>query len=176
MNSLDIFILIPIVLGFVLGLFRGLVKEIASLAAIVLGIYIAKFFSPTVSQWLIDIFNLSVSIAKPAAYLLLFVAFAVALLIVVRLIDKLLSAIALGGLNKILGAFFGTVKFALIVSVLLNVFSMFDGYFSLLDKEERDTSIIYKPLMKLAPVLWNEALKENIDEKTVVPKNAEESI
>lgn len=53
MNSLDIFILIPIAIGFVFGLFKGLVKELTSLAAIFLGIYFSKILSPWLSQILV---------------------------------------------------------------------------------------------------------------------------
>ena len=180
MNTLDIIILVPIVFGFVLGIFRGLIKEIASLAAIILGIYVAKLFSPVVSQWLINLFDLSAQTAVPVAYLLLFFAFVVALLIVVRLVDKLLSAIALGGLNKFLGGLFGAFKFALIVSVLLNVFDIIDSRMPLVEKETKEEAISYEPLIKLAPVFWNETLKEsietlkeNIDEKTFVTSDFE---
>ena len=39
MNTIDFVILIPILIGFVFGLFKGFIKELASLAAIFLGIY-----------------------------------------------------------------------------------------------------------------------------------------
>ena len=42
MNTLDLVILIPIAVGFVFGLFKGLIKELTSLAAIFLGIYAAN--------------------------------------------------------------------------------------------------------------------------------------
>jgi len=34
MNSLDLIIIIPIAAGFIFGLFKGLIKELTSLAAI----------------------------------------------------------------------------------------------------------------------------------------------
>ncbi|MDR1585272.1 MAG: CvpA family protein [Prevotellaceae bacterium] len=166
MNSLDIFILIPIAAGFIFGLFRGLVKEVASLAAIILGIYGAKQFSPLAADWLMNSFNISAKVAVPLAYLLLFVAFAAALLILAHWVDKLFSAMALGGLNKLFGGLFGALKFALIVSVLLNVFEAFDSRFSFFDKEAKEKSIGYKPVIKLAPLLWHETLKYDVNEKT----------
>ena len=67
MNSLDLFILIPIIAGFTFGLFKGLVKELTSLAAVVLGIYGAKFFSPWLVAVLVKSFDFSVKTAQPTA-------------------------------------------------------------------------------------------------------------
>jgi len=53
MNSIDIFLLTPIAIGFVFGIFKGLIKELASLAAIVLGIFGSKALAPSFSKFLI---------------------------------------------------------------------------------------------------------------------------
>ena len=49
MNVLDIVLIAPVCLGLVFGLFKGLIKELMSLAAIVLGIVGARWFEPQVS-------------------------------------------------------------------------------------------------------------------------------
>lgn len=161
MNKLDLFILIPIALGFIFGLFKGLIKELTSLAAIVLGIYGAKLFEPTVSEFLIQKFEFSTKTAQPIAYFLLFVAIAILLLLLAKMLDKFFESMSLGGLNKLLGGIFGGLKFALIVSVLLNVFDAIDNRFSILNKLTKENSIGYKPLMTFGPKLWEEAKKEH---------------
>lgn len=157
MNVLDLIIFIPILIGFVFGLFKGLIKELTSLAAIVLGILGAKLFEPQVSALLLSAFDMQPATAKPVSYLILFVVIAILLLLVANMIDKLFSAIALGGLNKLLGGIFGGLKLALIVSVLLNVFAVLDARFSFVKKETKENSIAYEPMMKLSPTLWEEA-------------------
>jgi membrane protein required for colicin V production len=157
MNSLDMFLLIPIAAGFVFGLFKGLVKELTSLLAIVLGIYGAKLFAPYAYNILINTFGISAHMAKPLSYFVLFVLIAIGMLLLARMLDKFFESISLGGLNKLLGGVFGALKFALIVSVLLNVFDAIDSRFSILKAETKQNSIAYKPVMKLAPVLWDEA-------------------
>lgn len=156
MNILDWIIIIPVAAGFVFGLFKGLVRELFSLAAIVLGFLGARFFEPKMSALLLSAFDIQVSTARPLSYLILFLAIAVLMLLVARLIDKLFSAIALGGVNKLLGGVFGAVKFALIVSVLLNVFSVFDSRFSIVKEETKKQSFAYKSALALAPVVWKE--------------------
>ena len=157
MNSLDMFLLIPIAAGFIFGLFKGLVKELASLLAIVLGIYGAKLFAPYAYNILINTFGISVHMAKPLSYFVLFVLIAIGMLLLARMLDKFFDSISLGGLNKLLGGVFGGLKFALIVSVLLNVFDAIDSRFSILKAETKQNSIAYEPVLKLAPVLWVEA-------------------
>lgn len=169
MNILDIFIIAPIVLGFVFGLFKGLIKELISLAAIVLGIFGAKFFEPKVSQLLLSAFDIQPGIARAVSYLLLFIAIVVLLLIVANILDKLFSAIALGGLNKFLGGLFGALKFALIVSVFLNVFETFNSRFGFVKEETKKESLVYGSMIKFGPILWGEA-KEFLFE----PKNENE--
>lgn len=159
MNSLDLLILIPIAVGFIFGLFKGLIKELTSLAAIILGIYGAKMLAPAVSDILIKSFEFSAKTAKPLAYLLLFIAIAILLLILANVVDKVFSSLSLGGLNKLMGGIFGGLKYALIVSVLLNVFDALDSRFSIISIETKDQSIGYKPLMKFGPALWEETKK-----------------
>lgn len=163
MNSLDIIIAVPIAAGFVVGLFKGLVKELISLAAIVLGIYGAKFLSPWFAEILEKAVNISHKTAQPVAFLILFVAIAVGMLILANLLDKLFNAISLGGLNKFLGGIFGAIKYALIVSVLLNVFDVLHTKFGIVNNDTVENSTIYKPILKIAPQLWEEAKKVKSD-------------
>jgi membrane protein required for colicin V production len=159
MNTLDLIILMPIVFGFIFGLFKGLIKELASLAAIVLGIYGAKLFAPIVSDFLVSKFAFSIKTSLPIAYLILFISIAILLLFISRILDKLFDSISLGGLNKFLGGLFGALKYALIVSVLLNVFDGLNSRFPIIKTKTKDESIGYKPIIKLAPTLWEETKK-----------------
>lgn len=163
MNTLDLVLIIPIAIGFVFGLFKGLIKELTSLAAIVLGIYGAKLFAPSLSRFLINSFDFSEKVSLPIAYILLFISIGIVLLIIANMIDKVFSSMSLGGLNKLLGGLFGALKYALIISVLLNVFNALDSRFPILDAETKAKSFGYKPLMKLAPALWDEAKKNKTD-------------
>ena len=156
MSILDLFIIIPIVLGFVFGLFKGLIRELFSLAAIVLGIFGARLFEPQVTKFLLSAFDMQVGVAQAVSYLILFIAIVVLLLVVAKILDKLFSAIALGGLNKFLGALFGALKMALIVSVLLNVFDTLDQQYGFVKEETKNNSLTYENMLNFAPKLWNE--------------------
>lgn len=159
MNSLDIFILIPIAIGFVFGLFKGLVKELTSLAAIFLGIYFSKILSPWLSQILVKSWAFSAKIAQPLAYLIIFIAVVIVLLMFARTLDKLFESMSLSGLNKLLGGVFGGLKYALVLSVLLNIFEVVDSKFNFIEPETKSSSLVYIPLTHLGPKLWDDAKK-----------------
>jgi len=175
MNILDLFIIAPIFLGFVFGLFKGLIKELMSLAAIVLGIFGARFFEPQLSKLLLTWFDMQQGMAQAASYLLLFIAIAILLLFVANMLDKLFSAIALGGLNKFLGGLFGALKFALIVSVLLNVFEIFDSRFGFVKKETKEESLAYENMIKFGPDIWDEAKEILFEPESDTENESEQS-
>jgi membrane protein required for colicin V production len=174
MNKLDMILLLPIGMGFIFGLFKGLIKEITSLAAIVLGIYGAKLLAPFVSHLLISSFHFSEKTAMPMSYLVLFAGIAIGLLILAKSLEKVFDSLALGGLNKLFGGIFGALKYALIVSVLLIVFNAIDSHFPIMSSETKENSIAYKPLMKLAPTLWDEAKKEHQSKQKISDEKVED--
>lgn len=159
MNNIDISILIIIGVGFVFGLFKGLVRELASLVAIVLGIYGAKLFSSLLVPLFVNLLGVSERVAQPLSYIVLFIAIAVVLLMLARAIDEVFDAVALSGLNKLLGGLFGALKYALIISVLINVFDSLNHKFRFVTEEKQLTSVTYQPLLNLAPELWDEAMQ-----------------
>jgi membrane protein required for colicin V production len=81
-----------------------------------------------------------------------------------KALTKLANFAALGVINKILGALFGGLKIALILSVLLLVFDRFNSTLSVVSEEELEASILYKPVGKLAPKI----LPRFIDEQKVL--------
>lgn len=157
MNSIDYSILIIIGIGFVFGVFKGLIKELASLAAIFLAIYGANLLSPIAKNILVNSFKINEKTASALAYVIIFFAVVVGLLIISRLLDKMLSSISLGGINKLLGGVFGAIKYALIISVLINIIDPINDLFQLIDPETRKSSITMDPLKEMAPKIWEEA-------------------
>ncbi|MHB9055924.1 MAG: CvpA family protein [Paludibacteraceae bacterium] len=172
MNTFDLFILIPIALGLIFGIFKGFVKEVVSLVGIVLAWLAAEMFSNAISPFMGSFFNLSEKMAKTTSYLLIFILTILAALLLSRLTDKLLHNISLGWLNSILGGFFGALKVAIVVSVMMNAFDALDSRFNFANPEKKQASLCYYPILKLAPSLWKETKRtydksrENHQDKT----------
>jgi len=152
MNYFDIVVGIILVLAIVKGFKNGLIIEFASLAALVLGVVGAIRFSNFTEVWLSQHFtNDYISIM---AFLITFIAIVVGVHLVAKVVDKLVKAIALGMINRVLGALFALVKVGFIVSILLAVFNSFDRTFNLIPEDVRESSVLYLPLSKFAPDLF----------------------
>ncbi|HNX87877.1 MAG TPA: CvpA family protein [Paludibacteraceae bacterium] len=166
MNTFDLFIFIPITLGLIFGLFRGFVKEVVSLVAVILAIVAAEIFSSLFSDFLAGLFNVSNKVSATMAYVFVFIITIVIALLIARMAEKLISNISLGWLNSLLGGVFGALKFAFIISVLMNVFDAIDTKFHLAKPETKIESVGYYPVLKLAPSLWKHSKEAYQKSKT----------
>lgn len=143
MTWLDIVILLPLLIGLVRGLMKGLITELIAIAAVVLGFVGAKLWGDVFSEWIVEQFAWQQPICDAVAYALLFVGIALVLNIVGRLISKLLKAIHLGFVNRLLGGLFGATKWAIVVVVLVFCVHSLDQRFHFLKPETTAQSVIY---------------------------------
>lgn len=150
MSWLDIVILLPLLIGLVRGTMRGLITEVIAIAAVILGFIGAKLWGQRFSEWLLTQFTWPQPVCDAVAYALLFLGIAIALNIVGRLFSKLLKAIQLGWINRLLGAAFGLAKWTLIVLAIVFCVNKLDAQFKFLQPELKKQSIIYPEAVKLA--------------------------
>ena len=144
MTWLDLAILLPLLIGIVTGLIRGVVTELFTVLSVVGGFFGAKLWAGDFSSWMHHQFNWADSICDVLAYALLFLAIAVVLSIIGNLLSKLLKAIKLGIVNRLLGALFGVCKWVLIMLVIVFCVSRADNYFGFLKSDLKNNSPVYK--------------------------------
>jgi len=161
MNTLDYIILFPVVAGFIIGLFKGLIKEVISLAIVVLGIYLSRIFAPLASDLLTNWLDISPKGAQPLGFIAVFSVVAIALTLAGRMLHGVVQSLSLGFLNSIVGGIFGSLKIALLISLLLNIVHALDHKFSIIEPETREKSLLYEPVKELAPDLWDELTKKS---------------
>lgn len=161
MNTFDIIIAALLLFGFVRGLMKGLFVEVASLVALVAGVYGSIHFSYFIGDWLKD----SVDWDEKYISLAAFAATFVVILLIISLAGKLLTKIAdfasLGILNKLLGGVFGALKIGLILSVVFIFFGKMNDTIPFVEQETLDESILYKPVKKIAPMIFPSIIKED---------------
>ncbi|MCM1035477.1 MAG: CvpA family protein [Paludibacter sp.] len=155
MSYIDLIILIPIAYGLVRGLMHGFVQELTTLVSLIAAIVCTKLWAPEMSQWLSSVVTWDEKTCQLTAWLIIFIAVALLLHLAGKLLNKLLSAISLGGINRLAGAIFGAAKWALIVSLLLCGFELIDNTFHLLRPEQKCESIAYEPVRKIAAITWD---------------------
>jgi membrane protein required for colicin V production len=120
MNYVDIALLAFVAVGATMGLLRGFVREIISTIGLLLAAVIANFVSPVANPYLSRWGNES----STAAAIIWVVIFLVVLFVLRKLtfiITRMLKTVMLGGVNKLLGAVFGALKFLLIACLVVTL-------------------------------------------------------
>ena len=154
MNWLDALIVIILILSLVTGFINGLVKEVASLAALILGIWGAIKFSTFTAGKLYDYFDMTGHYVGIIAFLVTFGIIVVIIHFIGILADKIVSAASLGFINRILGIVFGLLKAILIMSVFFVVLNAIDSRRSFLPKKTIEESKFYNPISDIAPAIF----------------------
>ncbi|BBO74128.1 colicin V biosynthesis protein [Desulfosarcina widdelii] len=124
MNPFDILVLAILAYGVIRGIFRGLVRELASIVGVLGGFYAAYTYYPYMTK-LISPWITSTSYLNIVSYMILFIVVVVIVGILAVVIKYLLNIAYLGWVDRVSGALFGGVKAALIVSVLFIVLTAF---------------------------------------------------
>ncbi len=154
MNYIDIILVIPLMWGAYKGYKKGLVTEIASLVALLLGIWGAIKFSGMTSDFLASSFDFTSEYLPIIAFALTFVVIVIGVHLVAKLVDKLVKAVALGLVNRILGSVFGALKFAFIISIILVILNQLDEKAKFIPKDLKEESLLYEPMSKVAPIIY----------------------
>ena len=147
---LDAVILLPLIYGLVRGLMRGLVTELIAILAVVLGVVGTRIWGMQFAHWLLAQFTWPEAVCNVVAYTLLFLGIVIVCNILGKLISRLLKAIHLGWVNRLLGAFFGTVKWAIIVLALVFIVSSLDEQFHFIKPSLKEASLTYNPAVHAA--------------------------
>lgn len=138
-NFIDIVVAVAIGWGLFKGFSNGVIKEIAGLLGVIVGIWAGLRLAFIFADYYRENWELP---EKFVPFLAFFTAFALGLLaifLIGRLLSKLLDAAMLGMVNKVAGAVFGGLKWALIVGSLFSIL----GNSAILPQETRDNSATY---------------------------------
>ena len=108
MSSLDLIVLAILFGSCLLGLMRGLIKEVFSLAAWILAFLAARLLGPVLAPMLPGAANPALQYA--AALVLVFVVVMVGASLLGRLLAGIVSWVGLGSLDRALGVAFGAAR------------------------------------------------------------------
>ena len=154
MNYLDIIIAIPLLWGAWKGFQRGLIFEMAMLIGLVLGFYIGfkflHFFEQIVSKYVSG----SGNFLPYLTFFLVFVLVIMLMILLAKLLEGILKITALNAFNKIAGAVFGMIKFALVISFLLALFRPVDVRMGLMKQQTKSSSYLYNPVLHISHYLF----------------------
>jgi membrane protein required for colicin V production len=123
MNWVDVALLLVLLLSVVLGIWRGLVYEVLSVAGWVVAFFAAQAYAGTVGEWL-PMAQFAPALRSAAGFALVFIATAFACGMVAWFIKKMVASVGLRPVDRVLGSVFGVARGLLILLGLTVVVSM----------------------------------------------------
>ena len=122
-SAVDWIFLTVLGLSALLGVWRGLVQEVLSLAGWVAAFFVAPAYAPATAAWL-PMSGSTDMLRYAAGFVLVFVAVLIATLLVSSMVKKLVSAVGLGPLDRLLGSGFGLLRGLVLLLAVTVVVSM----------------------------------------------------
>ncbi len=117
LNILDIIIIAIILISGLIGVFRGLVREIMSLVGWIVSAWLAWRFASVFAS-VFDSFIQSADVRKAAAFISIFLLSLVLFALLSYVISKIMNKSPLKGMDRTLGIIFGLLRGVLIVAIL----------------------------------------------------------
>jgi len=114
MNLVDLLVVAIVAISALLGLSRGLVRELLGLGSWAAAAYAAWRIGPSIMPMTEQAIG-NPNIADPAAYAIAFVVLLIILSLLANLVGRLVQLSALGGLDRTLGLVFGIARGLLVL-------------------------------------------------------------
>lgn len=171
MNYFDYLILAPVIYGLYRGFTKGLILELASLVSLIAGIYGAIHFSSLMFEYLSTYIELELAYLQLASYGLTFILIVMVVTLSGKVLTLLVKMVALGLVNRLMGALFGSLKSLLILSVLLLFFDRINRQFSVVSTKVLESSILYSPILQKSNEVYPNLLEEFDRQKDVLGKD-----
>lgn len=153
MEVLDIIMLIFMGIMLIVGFRKGLIISLASLVALILGIYLAVYFSEFAAGLIRNYFDVSSTYLPWIAFAVTFLVVLIGVLLLGKLFEKMVSMVGMGFLNHLAGAVFGLAKSVLLLSIIFLIIQYADPEEHLITPKAKEHAILYKPVASVVPTL-----------------------
>lgn len=154
MNTIDLIFAILFLWAAYRGYSKGFIVQLATLAALLLGIIGAVMFSDLTSKLIIKKFDVSGQYLPIISFAVTFIVIVIVVHLLSKMLNKLVDAVALGLVNRLLGVVFSALKIGFIVSVLLVIINKVDHKYNFIPDDTKEKSLLYKPLSNFAPMIF----------------------
>lgn len=155
MSAFDIVFIIPVVWMAYVGFKKGLVVELSSLVALLLGVFVSLYFSDITAEFLKETLDVKSKYLSLISLIITFVLVVVAVNLIGKLVEKLVDIVALGFLNKSAGGMFGVLKAAVLLSFVLFFVEKADKNNFIISDDLRENSLFYPYVQPIADYLIN---------------------
>jgi membrane protein required for colicin V production len=154
MNYIDIIIIVILIISAINGYKKGFVHQLFSLAALILGVFIAVKLSKVAAPLIQNSFSFSENTAKVTSFISIFILAAIGIVILGKMVERFFDDIELTSLNKLAGLVFAVIKTVFIVSVLFILLNLTHEKAGWPSEKSTDSSYLYKPIVSIAPAIF----------------------
>lgn len=154
LNTVDIIILICLIPAIFAGFMKGFVRQIAAVAALVLGVWAGYHFSDFVSNKLLSWISVQQNLLNIISFSIVFIGVLILVNLVGKAIERLIKLVLLGWLDKLAGIIFALIKYAFIFSILIYLMESLNDLFKFLPRQMLEESVLYGFLSKIAPAVF----------------------
>ena len=165
MSYLDLFFGLAIAWGAYSGFSKGLIKELASILGVIIGVFLAKNYYPYLDIKLKPIFESDAGFISILSAILIFLLTIMVFKIIAKFLTKFLKIIALGLLNRIIGSVFGIFKTVLLLCILVFIFSNINNVTGIIKAEKLSQSFFYSKIEKINSFIIESNYNENGNEE-----------
>jgi membrane protein required for colicin V production len=160
-NIFDVIVILITLILAVKGFMNGIIKELAGLIGIVLGVYLGGLYYSEAGAYInSSIFKIpNESAINAVGFIAVFMLVWLFVLLVGLLLSKILKIAQLGIVDRIGGVFFSAGKFFILVCVIVTMLmqiNLFKEYFSKYEK----TSFVFPVMLKIGDKLINLSPKQ----------------
>jgi membrane protein required for colicin V production len=153
LNYLDYIILVILVLFLIHGYRQGIIVSLATIVALILGIYAAVHFSNYLDSTLVEHLHPSRKWLPILSFSITFILVVVAVMLVAKLTEKLVDVVGMGFFNHLGGAALGLLKGIILISILIFVVSSIDHNGKWIAAKDKNGSFFYTKAAKVFPRL-----------------------
>ena len=150
MNALDLFILVGLAGGLVIGMRSGLIKQAMSFAGLLVAFVLSLHLMTPVGAMAAGSLGISEDIAPLVGFVLVFLLVQVAVFGLTKLLEAVVGALKLSWANRLMGGAVGAFKACLVLSVVFLVL----GFLSVPSEATRNESALYAPVSTVLPSAW----------------------
>jgi len=151
---IDAVIGLLLILDILKGVKNGFASEAGTIIGIMAGFLVASTLGNTTAHFLLPICGNSPQWSGVLGFLVCFLVVLILILILSKVFEGFLNALALGWMNKLAGGFFCFLKGVLVLSIVLNLYQAVDKDCSLIGKEKVKASVFYKPIRNFASSIF----------------------
>ena len=153
---IDVILLLCLGWGAYKGFRKGFIIQSFVILALVLAIWGGFAFAGMLEPFMKKHLQINEVACSIVSFIVVFLLILILVYTSGYLVSKVADAVALGMINRLSGAAFGTLTNALVLSVLILLFNRVNDKKQFIETETLAKTYLYKPIEKVAPAIFPE--------------------